>query len=254
MADIKWVKVATDMFDGSRKIKQIETMQKGDTILVIWLKLLLLAGSINDGGKIYITPGCPYDVKALANELRRPLPTVKAALDIFTTFGMIETVDGIIFITSWERHQNTAGMERVKEQTRARVAKCREKKNSSDGVTSNADVTQCNATCNATVTQCNAIEEEEEEERDIHSFVLSARDARDARVETMRTALGGIGKGVVMLSEEQMNELLERLSLDEFNRYVAVVADAELAGKHYRKKTHYQAILDMAEADRRLTT
>lgn len=250
MADIKWVKVATDMFDGSRKIKQIETMQKGDTILVIWLKLLLLAGSINDGGKIYITPGCPYDVKALANELRRPLPTVKAALDIFTTFGMIETVEGVIYITSWERHQNTAGMERVKEQTRARVAKCREKKS----VTSNAYVTQCNATCNATVTQCNAIEEEEEEEEEIHSFVLSARDARDARVETMRTSLKGIGKGVVLLNDEQMSDLLERLSLDEFNRYVEVVADAELAGKHYRKKTHYQAIIDMAEADRRLST
>ena len=72
MAEVKWVKVATDMFE-SRKIKQIEAMPKGDTVIAIWLKMLLLAGQINDGGAIYITPENPYTEKALAAELRREL-------------------------------------------------------------------------------------------------------------------------------------------------------------------------------------
>lgn len=66
------------------------------------------------------------------------------------------------------------------------------------------------------------------------------------------TAIGGIGKGVVILSQAQMDSLLDQLSLDEFNRYVEIVADAELKGKKYKRKTHYQAILDMVEQDRKI--
>lgn len=67
------------------------------------------------------------------------------------------------------------------------------------------------------------------------------------------TALGGIGKGSVLLSQAQIDSLLEQISLDEFNRYVEIVADAELNGKKYKRKTHYQAILDMVEQDRKTT-
>ena len=67
-----------------------------------------------------------------------------------------------------------------------------------------------------------------------------------------RNYLGGIGEGRVLLSDEQMCSLLERISLDEFNKYVAVVADCEKRGKRYKKKTHYDAILSMALRDRRI--
>jgi hypothetical protein len=49
-----------------------------------------------------------------------------------------------------------------------------------------------------------------------------------------------------------MDDLLEKLSLEEFDYYVGVVADCILKGKPFRRKTHYQAILDMALADRKL--
>ena len=54
-----------------------------------------------------------------------------------------------------------------------------------------------------------------------------------------------------MLSQEQIDDLLDKLSIDEFDKYVNIVADCELSGKSFKKKTHYQAILDMAEKDRR---
>lgn len=66
-----------------------------------------------------------------------------------------------------------------------------------------------------------------------------------------RELLGGVGKGVVMLSDEQIDDLLDRITLDEFDHYVGVVADCELTGRKYRKKTHYQAILEMAMKDRK---
>lgn len=69
--------------------------------------------------------------------------------------------------------------------------------------------------------------------------------------EHRRRYLGGIGKNVVMLSDEQMSNLLDKMSVEEFDHYVGVVASNELKGHHYRKKTHYQAILEMAMKDRR---
>lgn len=238
MADVKWIKVSTDMFESNRKIKQIEMMPEGDTILVIWLKLLLLAGNVNDGGAIYLTPEIPYTEEMLATELRRPLNTVKMALAIFERFGMIEIVDDILHLSAWEKYQNVEGMERIREQTRARVAKSRERKR----------LEACNATCNATVTHGNAIEEEgeEDEEKEFHSFTPAARE--EAKLKYIG---GSLGKGVVMLSEEQMDSLLNELSVEEFDKYVGIVADMELSGKHYKKKTHYQAILDMVAKDRK---
>ena len=87
-----------------------------------------------------------------------------------------------------------------------------------------------------------SIEEEGEEEKEKDTLLHSA---------CVRERLGGtLGRGLVMLSEVQVNKLLDLLSLDEFNYYVGVIADAEEKGMHYRKKTHFQAILDMAEQDR----
>jgi predicted phage replisome organizer len=243
MAEVKWIKVSTDMFDGSRKIKQIEMMPEGDTILVIWLKLLLLAGNVNDGGAIYLTPEIPYTEEMLATELRRPLNTVKMALAVFERFGMIEIVDDILHLSAWEKYQSVDKLAEIREQNRLRQKKWYDKQKA---LTASNDTP--NVRSNATVTLPNAVEEEGEEdkEKESHSFTHSARE------EAKMKYLGGtLGKGVVMLSDEQLESLMDELSIDEFNKYVAVVADMELSGKHYKRKTHYQAILDMVAKDRR---
>lgn len=241
MAEVKWIKVSTDMFNSSRKIKQIEVMPEGDAILVIWLKLLLLAGNINDGGAIYLTPEIPYTDEMLANELRRPLNTVRLALTTFEHFGMIEIIDDILHLSSWEKYQSTDRLAEIREQTRQRVAKCREKKALSQG----------NVTSNATVTLRNAIEEDKEKdkEKEIHSFTLTL-DGEEKDAAKRRYLGGTLGKGVVLLSDDQIDKLLDELSIEEFDHYVSVVANCELNGKGYKRKTHYQAIRDMALKDR----
>ena len=142
--DVKWIKLYTNIFD-NRKIKQIEKLPEGDGILVIWLKLLVLAGTTNDSGMVYFAKDIPYTDQMLAAEFNRPLQVIQMALNVFEKFGMIEIVNDIIMVSNWEKYQNIDGMERVREQTRLRVQKHR-MKNLPCNVTSNATVTQGNAT------------------------------------------------------------------------------------------------------------
>jgi hypothetical protein len=103
-----------------------------------------------------------------------------------------------------------------------------------------------------TVAGCHAIEEEGDgdKEKDIHS-ITPAPDVENS--ESKRSYVGGsLGRGLVMLSQEQMDDLLDKLSVEEFDKYVGIVADCEEKGQHFKKKTHYQAILDMAKKDRRI--
>lgn len=126
MAEVKWIKLFVDIWD-NRKIKQIETLPDGDTVLVIWLKLLTLAGNINNDGFVYFTKDIPFSDEMLAAHFGKPLNTVKMALEVFQRFGMIEIVNDIIHVSNWEKYQNIEGMERTRELTRQRVAKYRER-------------------------------------------------------------------------------------------------------------------------------
>lgn len=126
MADIKWIKISTDIFD-NRKIKQIEHMPEGDALIVVWLKLLILAGDTNDGGQVYLTREIPYTEPLLANQFNRPLSLIQLALHTFEQFEMIEIIDDIIHISNWEKYQNIDGMERIKEQNRLRKQAQRER-------------------------------------------------------------------------------------------------------------------------------
>ena len=146
MAEVKWIKISTEIFD-NRKIKQIESLPDGDSIIVIWVKLLCLAGQINDCGMIYFTKEIPYTEQMLAQHFNRPLTTIQMALNTFQQFGMIELIDNVVHISNWEKYQNVEGMEKIREQTRKRVAKHRAtKKLPTSNVTSNVTVTDSNAT------------------------------------------------------------------------------------------------------------
>ena len=68
----------------------------------------------------------------------------------------------------------------------------------------------------------------------------------------MKYLSGSLGQNVVFMSDVQFERLCEMLSQDEMEKYFAIVAKCELEGKRYVKKSHYQAILDMAIRDRGL--
>ena len=126
-AEIKWIKIATGVFD-NKKIKQIEDLPDADTIIVIWFKLLCLAGTCNADGMVYFTPDIPYTDQMLARHFNRPLSTVQLALNIFQQYGMIEVVDNFLYISSWAKYQNIDGMDLIREQSRKRTEEYRARK------------------------------------------------------------------------------------------------------------------------------
>lgn len=156
--EIKWIKLTTDMFD-NRKIKYLRKLPDGNNIVLIWVMLLTMAGRCNSGGMIFLAENIPYTAKMLADELDFEENTVSLALAALENLGMITS--NPLEITNWEEYQNIDGMERIREQTRQRVASFRAKNKQLP--TADSD---CNVTRNVTVTRCNATEEEKEKEID----------------------------------------------------------------------------------------
>ena len=269
MAEVKWIKLTTDMFD-NRKIRHLRRLPEGNNIVLIWVMLLTMAGRCNSGGMIFLTENIPYTPKMLADELDFEESTVILALNALENLDMIVTENGVFTIAGWEEYQNIEGMEKIREQNRLRKQKQRETQKLLDSVSRDSHVT---------VTGCHAIEEEieEDKEKEYHSFNHSVAreeeafiqkrieeegfEGRDAEVyrDELRDKLklkymdGTLGQGVVLMSEEQFGDLCDKLTMDELDKYFSIVVDCEKNGKRYKKKSHYQAILDMAAKDRRIS-
>ena len=113
MSDVKWIKITTDIFD-DEKILILESLPESDSIIVIWFKLLCLAGKTNNSGVFLMSNSIPYTDSMLATIFRRKETTVKMALDVFEQFGMIERVEGVVTIPNWNKHQTLDAYERKK--------------------------------------------------------------------------------------------------------------------------------------------
>ena len=127
MADIRWIKLRIDMFD-DEKIKIIQSMPDGDAILVIWIRLIALAGKCNANGLVLVEDEFPYSDEMLSVIFNKPLPTVRLALSTFEKFNMSENTEKGFYITNFDRHQNIDGMEKIREQNRIRKQRERDRK------------------------------------------------------------------------------------------------------------------------------
>ena len=127
MAEVKWIKLVTEFFD-DEKIKLIESMPEADMVLIVWVKLLTLAGRKNMNGYIFLTENIPYTDEMLATLFNRPVNTIRLALETFKNFGMISrNGDKQIHITNWDKYQNVEGMDKIREQNRLSQQRRREK-------------------------------------------------------------------------------------------------------------------------------
>lgn len=233
MADNKkfyWLKLKRDFFK-RHDVRIIEEMPNGKDYILFYLKLLL--ESIDHEGELRFSDTIPYNEQMLSVITNTNVDIVRSAMKVFAELNMIEIFDDkTIFMAEVQKliGSETAGAERV-----------RKHRQNQRLLQSNTKETKSNTEIE--------IEEEKEEEKEFHSFIHSAEEKEAMK----QTYLGGtLGGGVVLLSREQFDSLLDTLSLDEFNKYVGIIRDEELKGHHYTKKTHYQAILDMAEKDRRI--
>lgn len=161
LADVKWIKITTDMFD-NRKIRHLRRLPDGNNIVLIWVMLLTMAGRCNSGGMIFLTENIPYTPKMLADELDFEENTVQLALNALERFNMIVTNQGFFSIAGWDEYQNIEGMDKIREQNRIRKANYDARKK---------ELLASNVTGNVTVTQSNATDIEEEKESEIDSDI-----------------------------------------------------------------------------------
>lgn len=267
MTKVEWIKMVVGMFDGM-SFKRIKRAKIGgesyrDKLTAVWFELLDLAGKCNHNGALVNTDGIPFtDLDDIAIQIDRDEEELKLCMAFYLKEGMVTSDSDVYSLANWGVYQNIDGMEKIREQNRLRKQKQREKQKlltdgSQDG--------------HGTVTQCHALEEEGEEDKESDTDIKNERKNESSfaqpthkdfdmfstdlstTADTKRRMLGGeLGKGVVFLSQQQIDDLLEKLSIEEFDYYVGVVADCILSGKQYKRKTHYQAILDMAVADRKI--
>ena len=154
MADVKWIKITTDIFD-DEKILLIESLPDAYAIITVWFKLLCLAGKQNNSG-VFMMGRIAYTDQMLATIFRMKEATVTMALRTFEEFGMIEIVDGVITIPNWGKHQNLDQLESKKEYMRGYMKEYREKQKLLTSKTS------CKANSKTNVSQA-----DKEEDKDI---------------------------------------------------------------------------------------
>jgi len=117
MSDVKWIKINTDIFD-DEKFYLIDAMPNADAIELIWFKLLVFAGRSNNNGLFFFNDHIAYTDEMLANIFRRPVATVRMAINTFKSLGMIEEIDGVYAIPNWTKHQSLDAYEKKKERDR----------------------------------------------------------------------------------------------------------------------------------------
>lgn len=145
MADVKWIKIATDMFD-NRKIKYLRRLPDGNNIVLMWVMLLTMAGRCNANGVIFLTENIPYTANMLADELDFKENMVQSALQTLERLGMIAIDNEFISVPGWDEYQNIEGMEKIREQNRIRQKKWYDKQKMFPNVNPNVSITLHNAT------------------------------------------------------------------------------------------------------------
>ncbi len=126
MVDIQWIKLSTELFT-NRKIMMIREEREGDKYALFWVFLLTLAGRLNSDGALMLTENIPYTVKILAKESGFSRCTVEKAIEVFMKYDMLYESDGRYIIKNWIKYQNADGLYQIREKTRLRVAKYRER-------------------------------------------------------------------------------------------------------------------------------
>ena len=230
MADVKWIKLTTDMFD-NRKIKHLRRLPDGNNIVLLWIMLLTMAGRCNAGGMIFLTENIPYTTKMLADELGFEENTVILGIDVLAQLNMIASNNGYFSIAGWGEYQNLDGLDTIREQNRLRKQKQREKEKL---------LPDMSRDCHVTVTGRHATDIEEDKEIEVEEELNNSTPTAPKKHKY------GEHKNV-LLTDEEYTKLKDRFPTD-YDKKIDALSEG-LALKGYKYKSHYLAILKWAKND-----
>lgn len=228
MAEIKWIKITTDMFD-NRKIRHLRRLPEGNSIVLLWVMLLTMAGRCNASGMIFLTENIPYTPKMLADELGFEENTVRLGLECLEQLNMIVSNNGFFAISGWEEHQNIDGMEKIREQNRLRQAKHKQKQK----------LLQSNVTNNVTVTKSNATEEDKDKDKEKEEDIDKRVDSQ--QIVDLYHSICKSFPSVRSLTESRKKAIRARLNTYSVDDFKTLFTNAEsssfLKGKNDRNWT-----------------
>lgn len=214
MAEAKWIKILTDIFD-DEKILLIENLPESDTIIVIWFKLLCLAGKQNNSGVFLLNDRIAYTDKMLASIFRRKESTVQYALKTFEELGMIEIIENVITIPNWGKHQTLDKLEKKTEYMRSYMQEYR-KKQRAIACKTNSDT---NSKSNVRQADNNILLSESSESSNLNLF----SDKNNANKHIKHRY--GI-YGWVKLTDVQYEKLESDLGIEELKRCIEYIDEA----------------------------
>lgn len=245
-----WLKLKRDFFK-RHDIRIIEEMPNGKDYILFYLKLLL--ESIDHEGNLRFSDAIPYNEQMLSVVTNTNVDIVKAAMKLFIDLNMIDVFDDqTIYMNEVEK---LIGSET---DSAKRMRDLRTKQKSIEGASQcDTDVTPLLEN----VTQSKSKEKEIYKDTELDVDVEKERNADygndeenvDKSVDNspLEYMSGSLGKGVVLLTEEQKDILLDELGLDGFNHYVSKLADF-IISKKATVKNHYATIRKWAKEDSKI--
>jgi predicted phage replisome organizer len=236
-----WLKLKRDFFK-RHDIRIVESMPNGKDYILFYLKLLL--ESIDHEGTLRFSETIPYNEEMLSVVTDTNIDTVRSAMKLFLELNMMTVFDDQ---TIYMNEVNNLIGSAVDNDNANRVRRCREKQKS---------LALQNVTVN--VTKCNESKSKDKEKhKDIDKEVVAEADetastTATATEDTLKVVVGTLGKGVVYLTDRQLGDLMDRLGLDAFNRYVDRLATWIIDNNAY-VKSHYDTILKWYEEDSKVS-
>ena len=238
MAEVKWIKITTDMFD-NRKIKHLRKLPDGNNIVLIWVMLLTMAGRCNAGGMIFLTENIPYTPKMLADELGFEENTVLLALQALDQLNMVVTNNGCFTVAGWEEYQNTDRLSEIREYNRIAKQKSRAKQKLLQEVN---DKSMTSQRCHDTDIEEDKDIDKELDIKNISDSVESAPAPKKKKV--VRHKYGEYNN--VLLTDDELDKLKTEFS-DWSERIERLSSYMASTGKAY--KNHLATIRNWARKD-----
>lgn len=222
-----WLKLKRDFFK-RHDIRIIEAMPNGKDYILFYLKLLL--ESIDHEGALRFSDAIPYNEQMLSVITNTNVDIVKSAMEIFLGLNMIEVFD-----------DRTIYMNEV-DKLIGSETKWAEKKRIQRAKEDNVPLLSSKRPIE--------LEKEKNKELYIESDVDVDMPGTDTDLSTNQFELqnGSLGKGVVLLTPEQDEALLDKLGLHGYNHYVSKLADF-IIEKGANVANHYATILKWAKED-----
>ncbi len=253
MAEVKWIKITTDIFD-DEKILLVESLPDAYAIITVWFKLLCLAGKQNNSGVFMMSNKIAYTDKMLATIFRMKEATVTMALQTFEQFGMIELVDGVITIPNWDKHQSLDAYEKKKKRDKLYQQKRR--------ANQRALIQKSSDKSSDIVVSEKEREEEKEKEREKEEDVAVATGKTDSDTDTdtdseneidPESVLQAFRYGNIHLTDYQIGDLIDKMggNYKTFDVYVDRLSEWK-ADKGATFTNDYEMILKWYKKDAKI--